>query len=56
MTEAIFLLPQCSASHAHTHTLSLCLSAILLSFPFFPFDIKTLGKPLHPIIVLNKLF
>jgi len=37
---AIFLLPHHSASHTH----SLCLSDILLSFPFFPFDIKTPGK------------
>ncbi len=27
----------------HTHSLSLCLSAILLFSPFFPFDIKTLA-------------
>jgi hypothetical protein len=52
VTDAIFLLPQHSASLTHT----LCLSVILLSFPFFLSDIKTLGKPLHPIIVLNKLF
>jgi len=51
---AIFLLPQCSASR--THTLSLCLSAILLSFTFFLFDIKNPGKPFHLIIVGNKLF
>ncbi len=26
--------------HSHTHTLSLCLSATLLSFPIFPFSLK----------------
>jgi hypothetical protein len=30
-------------THTHTLSLSLCLSAILLFSPFFPFDIKTLA-------------
>jgi len=38
-----------------SHTLALCLSTVLLSFPFFPFDIKIPGKPFHVIIVFNKL-
>ena len=29
--------------HTHTRSLSLCLSTSLLSFPFFPFHIKTLS-------------
>ncbi len=29
---------------AHTHSLPLCLSTILLSSPFFPFDIKNPGN------------
>jgi hypothetical protein len=28
--------------HSHTHILSLCLSATLLSFPIFPFHLKSL--------------
>ncbi len=42
MTNAIslFLLPTAS----HTHSLSLCLSAILLSSPLSPFDIKMLSE------------
>ncbi len=53
IADTIFLLVQCSASHTHTLSLSLCY---LVSFPFFPFDKKIHEKPLHPIIVLNKLF
>ncbi len=52
IADAIFLLPQ----RSNSHSLSLSLSAIQLSFPFFLFDIKKPGKPFHPIIVLNKLF
>ncbi len=39
-----------------SHTLSLCLSAVLLSSLFFPFDIKSPGKPFQIIIVFFKLF
>jgi hypothetical protein len=39
-----------------THTLSLSLSTILLSFPFFPFDIKKTGKSFQIIIDYNTLF
>ncbi len=53
IADAIFLLPQHSASHTHSLWVSL-LS--WLSFPFFPFDIKRPGKHFQPIIVLNKLF
>jgi hypothetical protein len=35
-------------THTHTRLLSFCLSATLLSFPFFPFHIKTLS----PIILI----
>jgi hypothetical protein len=52
IANAIFISPQCSASHRH----SLCLSAVLLSFPFFLFDIKIPGKPFQIIIYYNKLF
>jgi hypothetical protein len=37
---------QCT--HTHTRSLPFCLSATLLSFPFFPFHIKTLS----PIILI----
>ncbi len=49
--DAIFLSQQCSSSRTH----SLCLSAVLLSFPFFLFDIKIPGKPFQIIIDYNKL-
>jgi hypothetical protein len=44
IANAISLLPQRSASH----TLSLCLSAIQLSFPFLPFDIKKTWQTFPP--------
>jgi hypothetical protein len=53
IAEAIFLSPQCSASHTHTLSVSF---ADLLSFSLFPFDIRMLGKPFQIIIDYNKLF
>ena len=46
IADAITPYPQHSASRTHTHTLSLsvCLSAILLSHPHLPFDIKSLAS------------
>ncbi len=52
-------------THAHTHSLTLCLSATLLSSPFFAFDIKTLSCILsasieiqiltHPLVLISKV-
>jgi len=43
MTDAISPFPLCAASHTHTLSLSPCLSAIQLSSPPSPFDIKMLS-------------
>jgi hypothetical protein len=40
---------------SHTHSLSFCLSAVLLSSPHQLFDIKNLVIHFHLIIDLNKL-
>jgi hypothetical protein len=48
-TDAVAAVNRCT----HTHTLSLCLSAILLFSPFFPFDIKTLATILSSSIEIQ---
>ncbi len=53
IADAIFLMPQWSASH--THSLSVSPWSCSLS-PSFCLILKKPGKPLHIIIVLNKLF
>ncbi len=55
----------CQLTNTHTHILSLCLSATLLSSPFFAFDIKTLSHILsasieiqilsHPLVLISKV-
>ncbi len=45
----------CQPTHTHTLLLSLCLSAILLFSPFFPFDIKTLATILSLSIEIQIL-
>ncbi len=52
-TDAVAAINQ--RTHAHTHTLSLCLSTILLFSPFSPFDIKTLATTLSLSIEIQIL-
>ncbi len=52
MTDTISPFPPRAASLSHTHTLSLCLSAILLSYPLSPFDIKMLSD--NFMLSMNK--